>query len=185
MRALGHLRVRLPEGAKSPFDLAYWPHAQRAGAQIVTGARVRRIATNSRGWSRPAIWLGSMPALSTASAQVVVLCANGVGMLRLLLLSDPPRPPARPGQLLRAGRGEEISSHAPELQRRGLLRRRSAEPPRPGRSAHSAACSSTRPTSTAASSGVARWICLPTLDRRNQSKPTWSAGHDEGRAEIP
>ncbi len=44
-----------PEGAKSSFDLAYWPHAQRAGAQIVTGARVCRLETGRRGLVEAAI----------------------------------------------------------------------------------------------------------------------------------
>ena len=82
-----------PEGAKSSFDLAYWPYAQRAGAQIVTGARVRRIETNSRGLVEAAIWLDNTGAQHRQRAQVIVLCANGVGTPRLLLLSDSPSHP--------------------------------------------------------------------------------------------
>ncbi len=76
-----------PEGAKASFDLAYWPHALQAGAQIVTGARVRRIETNARGLAEGAVWVDRDGVEHLQKASVVVVCANGVGTPRLLLLS--------------------------------------------------------------------------------------------------
>jgi choline dehydrogenase-like flavoprotein len=82
-----------PEGAKSSFDLAYWPHAQRAGAQIMTGARVRRLEVNAKGLIDSALWIDREGREHTQRAQVVVICANGIGTPRLLLLSDSARFP--------------------------------------------------------------------------------------------
>ena len=55
--------------------------------------RVRRIETNSRGLVEAAIWLDNTGAQHRQRAQVIVLCANGVGTPRLLLLSDSPSHP--------------------------------------------------------------------------------------------
>ncbi len=38
-----------PAGAKSSFDLAYWPQATAAGARLQTNARVCRITTSRQG----------------------------------------------------------------------------------------------------------------------------------------
>jgi choline dehydrogenase-like flavoprotein len=76
-----------PEGAKTSFDLAYWPHALRAGAQIITGARVCRLETGSSGLVDAAIWIDRAGVERRQRAQVFVLCANGIGTARLLLLS--------------------------------------------------------------------------------------------------
>src|SRR5918996_3372317 len=46
-----------PEGAKGSTDLTLWPEALRAGAKLVTGARVREITTNGRGLATGAIWI--------------------------------------------------------------------------------------------------------------------------------
>jgi choline dehydrogenase-like flavoprotein len=82
-----------PEGAKASADLSYWPHAQRAGAILVTGARVRTIEANRAGLAEGAIWIGRDGAEHLQRAGVVVVCANGVGTPRLLLLSASARHP--------------------------------------------------------------------------------------------
>ncbi len=76
-----------PQGAKASADLAYWPHAQSAGAKITTGARVRELVTTPEGLVDGAIWIDEGGKEHLQKANVVVLCCNGVGTPRLLLLS--------------------------------------------------------------------------------------------------
>jgi choline dehydrogenase-like flavoprotein len=76
-----------PEGAKGSTDLTLWPEALRAGAKLVTGARVREITTNGRGLATGAVWIDGDGAAHRQEADVVVLAANGIGTPRLLLLS--------------------------------------------------------------------------------------------------
>jgi choline dehydrogenase-like flavoprotein len=77
-----------PEGAKGSTDLTLWPDALRAGATLVTGARVREITANGRGLATGAVWIDRDGAEHRQEADVVVVAANGVGTPRLLLLSD-------------------------------------------------------------------------------------------------
>jgi choline dehydrogenase-like flavoprotein len=76
-----------PEGAKASFDLIYMPQALKAGAKLVTGARVRRIVTGPKGLAEGVLWIDRDGNEHLQRAQVVVLCANGIGTARLLLLS--------------------------------------------------------------------------------------------------
>jgi choline dehydrogenase-like flavoprotein len=82
-----------PEGAKASADLSYWPDAMQAGAVIVTGARARRIETNPKGLADGVTWIDRDGGEHLQRASVVVLCSNGVGTPRLLLLSDSPQHP--------------------------------------------------------------------------------------------
>jgi choline dehydrogenase-like flavoprotein len=95
-RAHGHLAacVRLgtcmagcPRGAKATTDLTHWPDAIAAGAELITGARVREIVLDSRGRAAGAIYLDRDGVERRHTARAVVLAANGVGTARLLLLS--------------------------------------------------------------------------------------------------
>ncbi len=81
-----------PEGAKASFDLAYWPTAIKAGAKLVTGARVSKITTDENGLATGAVWVGNGKQHHTRARQIV-LCANGIGTPRLLLLSASERHP--------------------------------------------------------------------------------------------
>jgi choline dehydrogenase-like flavoprotein len=76
-----------PEGAKGSTDLTLWPAALKAGAKLVTGARVREIATNGRGLVTGAVYVDRDGVERREEADVVVLAANGVGTPRLLLAS--------------------------------------------------------------------------------------------------
>ncbi|MBS1878013.1 MAG: GMC family oxidoreductase [Actinobacteria bacterium] len=76
-----------PEGAKSSFDLIYMPQALQAGAKLIHGARVREVTTEPGGLADGAIWLDRDGVEHHQRARVVVLCANGIGTPRLLLLS--------------------------------------------------------------------------------------------------
>jgi choline dehydrogenase-like flavoprotein len=77
-----------PAGAKASFDIAYWPHATKAGARLIAGARVARITLDSRGRANGAIWIDREGGEHFVGANTVVLAANGVGTSRLLLMSD-------------------------------------------------------------------------------------------------
>lgn len=76
-----------PQGAKASFDLIYLPQAQKLGAQVYTGARVRRIVTDDNGLATGAEYIDRDGQVHFQRARSVVLCANGVGTPRLLLLS--------------------------------------------------------------------------------------------------
>ena len=76
-----------PHGAKASADLAFWPEALKAGAQLRTGARVQRLVTTPQGLVDGAEWIDRDGRTHLQRAAVVVLCANGVGTARLLLLS--------------------------------------------------------------------------------------------------
>jgi choline dehydrogenase-like flavoprotein len=82
-----------PEGAKSTPDITYWPHAIRNGARLVTGARVSRIETDERGLATGAVYFDATGRERRQRASVVILCANGIGTPRLLLLSASDRFP--------------------------------------------------------------------------------------------
>ena len=81
-----------PQGAKASADRAYWPPALAAGAKLVTGARVYEISTNGEGMATGAKWVGQGGQHFTP-AKHVMLCANGIGTARLLLLSKSERYP--------------------------------------------------------------------------------------------
>jgi choline dehydrogenase-like flavoprotein len=82
-----------PESAKSSSDVAWWPHALRSGATLVTGARVRRIETGSDGRATGVSWLDRDGVEHQLKTNAVVLCANGIGTPRLLQMSTSPSHP--------------------------------------------------------------------------------------------
>ena len=76
-----------PEGAKSTTNITYWPHALKAGARLITGARVREIEVDSNGLATGAVYIDENGRERRQSASVVIICANGIGTPRLLQLS--------------------------------------------------------------------------------------------------
>ena len=82
-----------PEGAKSTANITYWPHAIRQGARLVTGARVREIEVDDRGLATGAVYIDENGRERRQKARLVILCANGIGTPRLLLLSKSKRFP--------------------------------------------------------------------------------------------
>jgi len=82
-----------PEGAKSTANITYWPHAIKNGARLVTGARVREIEVDERGLATGAVYVDEHGRERRQKAKVVILCANGIGTPRLLLLSKSKRFP--------------------------------------------------------------------------------------------
>ncbi|WP_431230879.1 GMC family oxidoreductase [Paenarthrobacter nicotinovorans] len=81
-----------PVGAKASFDLAYWPHATKAGVNLITGARVARITVDHNGLANGAIWIDLHGNEHRIKANSVVLAGNGIGTPRILLMSDDQRP---------------------------------------------------------------------------------------------
>jgi len=75
------------EGAKSSVDLVYWPDAVQLGAKLVTGARVKRLEVGDDGRVTGALYVDSEGVERRQRAAVTLLCANGIGTPRLLLLS--------------------------------------------------------------------------------------------------
>lgn len=76
-----------PQGAKASFDLTHWPIALRAGAQLVTRARVSKIETDAKGRATGAVYFDKDGVERFQAADVVIVAANGVGTPRLLLNS--------------------------------------------------------------------------------------------------
>lgn len=84
---LGTCVTGCPEGAKSTTDRSHWPRALKAGARLITEARVRQIETNAAGLATGVTYIDENGREQLQRAKVVIVCANGVGTPRLLLLS--------------------------------------------------------------------------------------------------
>jgi len=82
-----------PDRAKASTDLTHWPDAIEAGARLVTGARVREITVNDDGLASGATYIDRNGQEHHQRGQTVIVCANGVGTPRLLLLSTSARFP--------------------------------------------------------------------------------------------
>ena len=76
-----------PEQAKASTDLTHWPVALKAGARLVTGARVSRIETDHTGRATGAVYVDRNGVEHFQAGRAVIVCANGVGTPRLLLNS--------------------------------------------------------------------------------------------------
>jgi YD repeat-containing protein len=83
----GPCDIGCSRGARSSADVTYWPRALRAGATLITGARVREITVTNDGHARGALYYDADGNLQELTAPVVVLAANGIGTPRLLLNS--------------------------------------------------------------------------------------------------
>ena len=76
-----------PDRAKASTDHTHWPSALANGARLITGARVREITVNGEGLATGAIYIDRNGREREQRAEVVIVCCNGVGTPRLLLLS--------------------------------------------------------------------------------------------------
>ena len=81
------------EGAKGSVDITHWPQLVKRGVQLVTGARVGRLETNSDGLVTGAEYVDRNGHAHFQRAAVVMLAANGIGTPRLLLNSASARFP--------------------------------------------------------------------------------------------
>ena len=84
----GPCGVGCVRGARASNDNTYWPAAIAAGARLVTGARVTRLATAEAGRRIGAIeFVDATGERRRVESEFVVLAANGMGTPRLLLAS--------------------------------------------------------------------------------------------------
>lgn len=74
--------------AKATPDRTHWPEAIKQGANLITGARACEIETDAQGRAAGVIWIDRNGARYRQTADVVILCANGIGTPRLLLMSE-------------------------------------------------------------------------------------------------
>jgi choline dehydrogenase-like flavoprotein len=81
------------EGAKASTDITHWPIAERAGARLLTDARVSRIVTDGKGRARGAVFRRGRGSEELIEADLVVLAASAIGTSRLLLASADARNP--------------------------------------------------------------------------------------------
>jgi choline dehydrogenase-like flavoprotein len=75
-----------PRGSRASVDLAYWPEAIAAGAQLITEATVTKIISNKNEVSG-VLYRDAAGQQHQLTARNVVLAGNGIGTARLLLLS--------------------------------------------------------------------------------------------------
>lgn len=83
----GFCTLGCPSGSLSTPDVAYWPRALAAGAELITKARVREITVDATGTATGVLYYDADGVVHELKARIVVLCANGVGTPRLLLSS--------------------------------------------------------------------------------------------------
>jgi choline dehydrogenase-like flavoprotein len=76
-----------PDKAKASMDHTHWPDALSSGAHLITGARVREITVDDAGRASGAIYIDRNGRERRQKARVVIVCANGIGTPRLLLMS--------------------------------------------------------------------------------------------------
>jgi choline dehydrogenase-like flavoprotein len=81
------------EGAKASVDRTYWPVAIDRGVKLVTGARVKRLLLGPDGLVTGALYVDRDGREHQQRAAVTILCCNGIGTPRLLLLSADGRHP--------------------------------------------------------------------------------------------
>jgi choline dehydrogenase-like flavoprotein len=82
-----------PDRAKASTDHTHWPSALAHGATLITGARVREITVSAEGLATGANYIDRNGREREQRAEVVIVCCNGVGTPRLLLLSKSARFP--------------------------------------------------------------------------------------------
>lgn len=83
-------RAGCNEGAKGTVDRTHWPRALRAGARLITEARVTHIEVGSDGRARGAIYVDENGVENRIEADAVILAAHAIGTPRLLLYSACP-----------------------------------------------------------------------------------------------
>jgi len=82
-----------PSGALALPSNTYWPEALDAGARLTTKARVREVLVNDAGEATGALYYDENGRLREVRANTVVICGNGLGTPRLLLMSKSARFP--------------------------------------------------------------------------------------------
>jgi choline dehydrogenase-like flavoprotein len=89
----GTCAIGCADGAKASTFLTHWPDAIAHGARLLTGMRVKEITTDAAGLATGAVYVDRSGEEHRVRADVVILCANGVGTSRLMMLSQSARFP--------------------------------------------------------------------------------------------
>jgi choline dehydrogenase-like flavoprotein len=85
--ACGPCELGCPNGSKASVDVTYWPDALRAGAELITHARVREITVRADGRASGVAYIDRDGQERHQAGAAVMLAANAIGTARLLLLS--------------------------------------------------------------------------------------------------
>jgi choline dehydrogenase-like flavoprotein len=86
--ACGNCLSGCPRGSLGTVDVSHWPRALRAGVQLRTNARVEQITLGRDGLANGAVYIDRLTGeRHSIRARLVVLCANGIGTPRTLLMS--------------------------------------------------------------------------------------------------
>jgi len=90
----GNCQSGCPRGSLNDMSVTHWPKAIKAGATLVTHARVARIETGDDGRASGALYINTMTKTwHFQPAKKVIIAANGIGTPRLLLNSASDRHP--------------------------------------------------------------------------------------------
>ncbi|WP_299731891.1 GMC family oxidoreductase N-terminal domain-containing protein [uncultured Tateyamaria sp.] len=85
---LGACMTGCAQGAKGSTDVTYWPHAIRAGVDLRTECRVKKITMNDEtGMASGVVYFDPDGVERHLEAHVVILASNGIGTPRILLNS--------------------------------------------------------------------------------------------------
>ncbi|MEI7944990.1 MAG: GMC family oxidoreductase [Actinomycetes bacterium] len=74
-------------GARASVDITYWPEALALGAELRTGATVRRVLSDAAGKATGVEWVDITGQEHITHANFVVMAGNGIGTPRILLNS--------------------------------------------------------------------------------------------------
>ena len=86
--ACGNCLSGCPRGSLGTVDVSHWPRAIRAGVDLRTNARVEQIILGKDGLANGVIYIDRLTGdRHVVRAGIVVLCANGIGTPRMLLMS--------------------------------------------------------------------------------------------------
>jgi len=75
------------DDAKATPDRTHWPDAIAAGARMIAGARVAEVTVNRWNRATGVVWIDRNGLRHRHDADIVILCANGVGTPRILQMS--------------------------------------------------------------------------------------------------
>lgn len=76
-----------PTAAKASVDRTHWTELVRGGLELRTQARAKRILVDDGGLATGVLWIDPDGVEHEQTADHVVVCANGIGTPRLLLMS--------------------------------------------------------------------------------------------------
>lgn len=85
-RQHGTCMTGCPERAKASTDITHWPRAIALGADLRTHARVSCVVVE-RGRAAGCVYIDERGVEREVRARAVIICANGIGTPRLLLMS--------------------------------------------------------------------------------------------------